>query len=466
MIKFKCNNCNHQIEAPQKYAGKRVRCPKCKVLIRVPESVGKTGTPESELIKFRCPSCNQKMRITPDYAGKQVRCAKCKKPLRIPQASSQSVPPTAEDQTAVLRAGQEQQPKKENIWDDLENMDELLFAEAHAPSAERQKQPGEFDYESKDSESSVYTGQGAYAQRQISSDRPKKKRSKIFIGAACVLVLLLVGIAVWSVGSDSGSIEREMEVELSEVQEFTEDYIGLLSEGKIDEARELLSSELQSDAENSELERLAEYLGKSDIEKLDCRATNFEVHPEGNQFFLCYMFRYEDESHNIVLSVLEIDKEFAVTGIAVRESFGNTISIGPRSYKELKDIAFAATLAKIKSVFTKFFCGFAVVILVACLLQTISMWIVFEKAGEPGWAAIVPYYNMWVLAEVGDKPGWLGLLFCFGGAIPFVGSIVVLVLWAVISIGVARAFGRGVGFGIGLALVPIVFYPILAFTSD
>jgi hypothetical protein len=211
---------------------------------------------------------------------------------------------------------------------------------------------------------------------------------------------------------------------------------------------------------------LAKYLSKSDIKELDCRSTNFEEHPEGNQFYFYYSFRYENERHRLVLSVLEIDEELRIGGIAVREPFGNTISIGPRSYAELKDIAFAATLAKFKSVFTKFFCGFMVVILLAGLLLVVSMWIVFDKAGEPGWAVLIPGYNMWVLAEVGDKPGWLGLLMFFSGYIPYVGPLAGLALSFVISIGVARAFGRGIGFGVGLTLVPIVFYPILAFARD
>ncbi len=107
-----------------------------------------------------------------------------------------------------------------------------------------------------------------------------------------------------------------------------------------------------------------------------------------------------------------------------------------------------------------------IVVLAVCLLQVVSMWIVFEKASEPGWAILVPAYNMWVLAEVGDKPGWLGLLMFFSGFIPYVGPLVGLVLSAVISIGVARAFGRGIGFGVGLTILPFVFYPILAFASD
>jgi len=463
MIKFKCNNCNHQIGAPEKYAGKRVRCPKCKAPISVPEPVGKASAQKPETIKFRCPSCNQKIGITPEYAGKRVRCAKCKNPLIVPKASSQSRPPAAEDKTAVLRAGQEQQTKTEDIWVD---MDELRLAEANAPSVERQIEPNGLDYESADGQSPVYTDQRAYAERQTSRFRPKKKRSAIFIGAACVLVLLLVGIVVWSVGSDSGGSERQMEVELFYVQEFAENYIGLLSEGKIEQARGLLSSEVKDKVRTEEIEKFSEQIGKSGIIQLDFEQTHFEKYPEGERIFLLYNLRYEDNEQSVIISIMAIDEELTVEGIAARDPLGDTFSIGQSSYEELFGIILAVEFEKVGSILARFFGAFAIVALVLGLIHIISMWIVFNKAGHPGWAAIVPYYNMWVLAEIADKPGWLGLLFCFGGAIPFVGPVVVLVLWAVISIGVARAFERGVGFGIGLTIVPFVFYPILAFASD
>ena len=470
MIKFKCSNCNHRIAAPEKYAGKRVRCPKCKAPTRVPQSVAEADTQKPQLIKFRCPNCNQKIGLTQDYAGKRVRCAKCKNPLQVPQASSQPARPIVKDETEVLRAGQEQRSADEGVWGDLGSMDELLLAEAKAPPAERQMEPGEVDYESADSELPAYAGQlpqsGMYAERQISGERPKKKRSTIFIAAACVLVLLLVGIVIWGVGSDSDGIESEIEAKLPEVRQFAEDYIYLLKDGKIDEARELLSSELQIDVQTDEIERFAEQIGKSEIIQLDCEQTHFEKRPEGEQIFLWYDLRYEDSEQSVIVSVTAIDEELRVDGIAAQEPFGGTVSIGPSSYEELLGIILAAEFEKYGSIFAKFFGVFLIAAIVLGLVQTISMWIVFNKAGQPGWAAIVPYYNMWVLAEIADKPGWLGLLFCFSGAIPFVGPIVTLVLWVVISIGVARTFGRGVAFGIGLTIVPFIFYPVLAFASD
>jgi hypothetical protein len=85
------------------------------------------------------------------------------------------------------------------------------------------------------------------------------------------------------------------------------------------------------------------------------------------------------------------------------------------------------------------------------VLMIASMWKVFTKAGEPGWAAIVPIYNIIVLLKIAGKPiWWFFILWLF---IP--------VIFVVISL--ASNFGKGVGFAIGLLFLPFIFYPVLAF---
>jgi len=95
-----------------------------------------------------------------------------------------------------------------------------------------------------------------------------------------------------------------------------------------------------------------------------------------------------------------------------------------------------------------------IVYLAIIVLMIAAMWKVFEKAGEPGWAAIIPIYNLIVLLKIAGKPAWWFLLFL----IPFVNFIIAFV----VSIAVAERFGKGVGFGIGLTLLPFIFYPLLA----
>jgi len=85
-----------------------------------------------------------------------------------------------------------------------------------------------------------------------------------------------------------------------------------------------------------------------------------------------------------------------------------------------------------------------------------SLWKVFEKAGQPGWAAIVPIYNIYVLTcEIAKKEIlWFILFF-----IPLVN----IVASVVVSIEVAKKFGKSELFGIGLAFLGFIFYPMLAF---
>jgi uncharacterized membrane protein YoaK (UPF0700 family) len=84
-----------------------------------------------------------------------------------------------------------------------------------------------------------------------------------------------------------------------------------------------------------------------------------------------------------------------------------------------------------------------------------GMWKTFAKAGKPGWAAIIPIYNIIVLFQIIGRPlWWILLLF-----IPIVNIIVLIVA----SIDMAKSFGKGTGFGIGLALLGFIFYPMLGF---
>ena len=91
------------------------------------------------------------------------------------------------------------------------------------------------------------------------------------------------------------------------------------------------------------------------------------------------------------------------------------------------------------------------------ILMIVSMWKVFTKAGQPGWAVLIPFYNAYVMLKIAGKPGWWLILFF----IPIVGFII-----AILSlIGLATNFGKGGGFVVGLIFLPIVFYPILGFGS-
>jgi hypothetical protein len=96
-----------------------------------------------------------------------------------------------------------------------------------------------------------------------------------------------------------------------------------------------------------------------------------------------------------------------------------------------------------------------VIDIVIAVVMIASMWKVFAKAGQPGWAAIVPIYNLIVLCQVAGRPIWwfLLLLICFP------------IFYIIVCIDIAKRFGKGVGFALGMIFLGIIFWPILGFGS-
>ena len=95
-----------------------------------------------------------------------------------------------------------------------------------------------------------------------------------------------------------------------------------------------------------------------------------------------------------------------------------------------------------------------IVYLAVLVLLVAAMWKIFVKAGKPGWAAIIPIYNLIVLLEIAGRPLWWFLLML----IPLVNFVVFII----VAVDVARKFGKGVGFAIGMLILPFIFYPMLA----
>jgi hypothetical protein len=86
-----------------------------------------------------------------------------------------------------------------------------------------------------------------------------------------------------------------------------------------------------------------------------------------------------------------------------------------------------------------------------------SMWKMFEKAGQKGWTAIIPILNIIVLLKVVHKELWWIILFI----IPCVN----IVAYVIVYFGLAKAFGKSAGWGLGLIILPIIFLPMLGFGS-
>jgi hypothetical protein len=99
----------------------------------------------------------------------------------------------------------------------------------------------------------------------------------------------------------------------------------------------------------------------------------------------------------------------------------------------------------------------AIIILAVTILILISMWKIYAKAGQPGWAIIIPVFSTVVFFRIIGKPWW----WLFLWMLPIINIIWIIWSYNLLS----KSFGRSEGFTIGIILLPIIFIPILAFGS-
>lgn len=100
---------------------------------------------------------------------------------------------------------------------------------------------------------------------------------------------------------------------------------------------------------------------------------------------------------------------------------------------------------------------FIVIYLAIIVLVIAGMWKMFAKAGQPGWLSIIPIVNMYFILKIVGRPWWwLILMF-----IPFISIIFAII----VMLDLAKSFGKGIAFAVGLILLSFVFIPILGFGS-
>lgn len=96
-------------------------------------------------------------------------------------------------------------------------------------------------------------------------------------------------------------------------------------------------------------------------------------------------------------------------------------------------------------------------ILLITLFYIYVEWRIFEKAGKPGWAVIIPIYRTLVLLDIVGKPWWWLLLLLLPGV------NLIFAVWIINLLSIS--FGKGIGFTLGLLFLSPIFLPILAFSN-
>jgi hypothetical protein len=90
--------------------------------------------------------------------------------------------------------------------------------------------------------------------------------------------------------------------------------------------------------------------------------------------------------------------------------------------------------------------------------MVVCHWKIYTKAGEPGWACLIPIYNFIVFLKIVNKPWW----WIFLMIIPIVNLVLIIMLIHRLSL----SFGKGAGFTLGILFFHVIFFAILAFDSS
>ncbi|MBQ8596181.1 MAG: hypothetical protein IJ409_00185 [Lachnospiraceae bacterium] len=104
---------------------------------------------------------------------------------------------------------------------------------------------------------------------------------------------------------------------------------------------------------------------------------------------------------------------------------------------------------------TGFLAVYYIIMLAFLVAIIVATWKIFVKAGRPGWASLIPFYSQYCLFDIAWGNGWLFLL-CF---IPCAGFVFPYIAYYKL----AKAFGQGTGFGIGMIFLCPIFMLILGF---
>ena len=101
-----------------------------------------------------------------------------------------------------------------------------------------------------------------------------------------------------------------------------------------------------------------------------------------------------------------------------------------------------------------------IIVLVIAIIEIVAMWKLFSKAGQAGWKSLIPIYNTVILFKIAGLSPWLVLAF-LASFIPFIGWLIVLALQALLAYKLALAFGKDIGWAIGIFFLTPIFHMIL-----
>ena len=479
MIQLECSSCKSSLQVATKYAGKRAKCAKCDNVVSIPfvkannvfciccsckANFNAPDQPQLALVKcpkcssdfelpgneemigngttvrFTCEHCKQKYCVASKYAGKKFGCPNCKHPCTVPQLIEE------EDEGEMvldLDEFNDNQPAAAE-YDAMENLDlmpddgiesvpKIGRREYTAPKAKTPKQ-----------RSSGSSGAGS------------SSAASTLIAIACVAgfyIALLVG-AMFFAGKEPIDNSKAAIT-------YNRQLIFDMNKGRLNNPDGLL--EFIDLADTGRLPQndggLSMALGMIEIGTIEPKIVHTKLQHGASGYLVDNVVTSkEGDVLNVQVAVSELHGQFDYIAAVVSDVDGYTIAASddtdPQMMKTYIDDFVAMNAMPADSMIFYMFIAF----LLVGLLNLISVWRVLEMQGQPGWAAIVPIYREIALAQVGDRPALLGLA-CY---LPIVGWLAFIY----IAIGIAASYDRGILFGLGLAFLPFIFFPVLAFTEN
>ena len=402
------------------------------------------------MIKFHCPNCKQKLGVPDEYASRRVRCSKCSQPATVPLTQPKPVP-----QPVVPENMTTQDDCALNVSDELQLQEPDPDPVSANSNLESQSSQSQFEGE----DNFVRTNlAGIPIREQAIMEAPGNNILKVIISAVVIIAILIAGL-LFVYNGPNDHIPQE-------IGTFAEDFITTLTENNIEAAKELLSPRKTiSDAQINELvQRMA------DIEILNI--TSRCLYGISNEETSGYIYSCEVETDrgnlSFLLSILEQSQ--TITLVNATETNETARHAPPFNYylfamtPELNKIVHGGTEIIVADLWNT---GRGLLLYrIAMLITLASIWIILGEEGEFNmWAVIITPYTFYLLARLSNKPGWLGVVAGIAVLIPFVGGLVFVPFFIIISIGVAQQYGKGILFGIGLGLLPFIFYPLLLITK-
>lgn len=138
----------------------------------------------------------------------------------------------------------------------------------------------------------------------------------------------------------------------------------------------------------------------------------------------------------------------------------------------MSDALYYDYTGKMTAIYGKAILTAIVVCLVILAIVTIAEWRIFKKAGQPGWAALIPFYNDYINYKIFWGNGFLFLfslvlsVLCRLPVIGVVAVIIDVIFYGTTQYKKSEAFGHGIPFAVGLFICPMVFEMVLAFGKD